>query len=140
MPTDTRSSFPKRFDGRSADPRLNPGEKTNNLTGNPMPRISSIFAEVAPTYERVNRVLTRGLDGRWRRVAARIAAGQSRDSSNWRRMAWLPSGTSNLTLDPEKTSFGALSISSWYLPLRMNSTRTSRSVIDLISKDTSFSE
>jgi len=39
-----------------------------------MPRISAIFAEVAPPYERVNRVLTLGLDGRWRRVAARIAA------------------------------------------------------------------
>jgi len=38
--------------------------------GNPMPRISAIFAEVAPTYERVNRVLTLGLDGRWRRFAA----------------------------------------------------------------------
>ena len=36
--------------------------------------IRKIFNEVAPTYERVNRVLTLGLDGRWRKKAARAAA------------------------------------------------------------------
>jgi ubiquinone/menaquinone biosynthesis C-methylase UbiE len=36
--------------------------------------VLKIFDEVAPTYERVNRVLTLGLDGRWRKKAARIAA------------------------------------------------------------------
>lgn len=33
-----------------------------------------MFAEVAPTYERVNHILTFGLDRRWRRAAARWAA------------------------------------------------------------------
>jgi len=36
--------------------------------------VQKIFDEVAPTYERVNRVLTLGLDGRWRKKAARAAA------------------------------------------------------------------
>ncbi|NMD11261.1 MAG: class I SAM-dependent methyltransferase, partial [Acidobacteria bacterium] len=39
-----------------------------------MTDIRGIFAEVAPTYERANRVLTLGLDRRWRRAAARTAA------------------------------------------------------------------
>lgn len=37
-------------------------------------KLREIFAGVAPTYERVNRVLTLGLDARWRRSAARLAA------------------------------------------------------------------
>ena len=37
-------------------------------------RLQTLFAEVAPTYERANRILTFGLDVRWRRKAARIAA------------------------------------------------------------------
>jgi demethylmenaquinone methyltransferase/2-methoxy-6-polyprenyl-1,4-benzoquinol methylase len=36
--------------------------------------LQDLFAEVAPTYDRVNRALTFGLDVRWRRKAARIAA------------------------------------------------------------------
>jgi len=36
--------------------------------------IQKIFDEVAPTYERLNRVLTLGLDGPWRKKAARAAA------------------------------------------------------------------
>ncbi|MHB8055247.1 MAG: ubiquinone/menaquinone biosynthesis methyltransferase [Candidatus Aminicenantales bacterium] len=39
-----------------------------------MPRLSEIFTEIAPSYERANRVLTLGLDRRWRRIAAGIAA------------------------------------------------------------------
>jgi demethylmenaquinone methyltransferase/2-methoxy-6-polyprenyl-1,4-benzoquinol methylase len=35
--------------------------------------LQKIFDEVAPTYERVNRVLTLGLDGRRRKKAARAA-------------------------------------------------------------------
>lgn len=36
--------------------------------------LQRLFAEVAPTYELVNRVLTFGLDAHWRRKAARLAA------------------------------------------------------------------
>jgi len=45
---------------------------------NPLRRL---FAEVAPTYEMVNHVLTLGLDFRWRKKAARRAAG--RGGSMW---------------------------------------------------------
>jgi len=38
--------------------------------------LQDLFADVAPTYERVNRALTFGLDVRWRRKAARIAAAE----------------------------------------------------------------
>ncbi len=41
--------------------------------GKPQP-LQTLFAEVAPTYERVNRALTLGFDVRWRRKAARMAA------------------------------------------------------------------
>jgi len=43
--------------------------------------LQTLFAEVAPTYERVNRTLTFGLDVKWRRKAARIAA--EGDGSRW---------------------------------------------------------
>jgi demethylmenaquinone methyltransferase/2-methoxy-6-polyprenyl-1,4-benzoquinol methylase len=43
--------------------------------------LQSLFAEVAPTYERVNRILTFGLDVRWRRKAARLAA--AGDGGTW---------------------------------------------------------
>jgi demethylmenaquinone methyltransferase/2-methoxy-6-polyprenyl-1,4-benzoquinol methylase len=39
-------------------------------------RLKGLFSEVAPTYERVNHVLTLGFDGHWRRIAARLAAGR----------------------------------------------------------------
>ncbi len=39
--------------------------------------ICSLFAEVAATYERINHVLTGGLDVLWRRKAARFAAVQA---------------------------------------------------------------
>jgi demethylmenaquinone methyltransferase/2-methoxy-6-polyprenyl-1,4-benzoquinol methylase len=42
-------------------------------TKKPQP-LRTLFAEVAPTYEFVNRVLTVGLDSRWRKRAARTAA------------------------------------------------------------------
>jgi demethylmenaquinone methyltransferase/2-methoxy-6-polyprenyl-1,4-benzoquinol methylase len=38
--------------------------------------LQRLFAEVAPTYELVNRVLTFGLDAHWRRKAARLAAAE----------------------------------------------------------------
>ncbi|MBN2408265.1 MAG: ubiquinone/menaquinone biosynthesis methyltransferase [Candidatus Aminicenantes bacterium] len=37
-------------------------------------RLKELFAEVAPTYERVNHILTFGLDRLWRRPAARWGA------------------------------------------------------------------
>jgi demethylmenaquinone methyltransferase/2-methoxy-6-polyprenyl-1,4-benzoquinol methylase len=48
----------------------------------PKDRLKELFAEVAPTYERANHVLTFGFDRRWRRVAARWAAGAT-DGSLW---------------------------------------------------------
>ncbi len=41
----------------------------------PKDRLKELFAEVAPTYERANHILTFGLDRLWRRRAARWAAG-----------------------------------------------------------------
>jgi demethylmenaquinone methyltransferase/2-methoxy-6-polyprenyl-1,4-benzoquinol methylase len=43
--------------------------------------IRSLFSQVAPTYDLVNRVLTLGFDGRWRRRAARLAA--ATDGTLW---------------------------------------------------------
>jgi demethylmenaquinone methyltransferase/2-methoxy-6-polyprenyl-1,4-benzoquinol methylase len=41
----------------------------------PKDRLKELFAEVAPTYERANHILTFGFDRHWRRAAARWAAG-----------------------------------------------------------------
>ncbi|MDD8025872.1 MAG: ubiquinone/menaquinone biosynthesis methyltransferase [Acidobacteriota bacterium] len=43
--------------------------------------LREIFFEIAPAYERVNRVLTLGLDRGWREAAARTAAGAG--GSRW---------------------------------------------------------
>jgi len=77
-------------------------------TKNPQP-LQILFAEVAPTYERVNRLLTFGLDGRWRKTAARLAAAGGGDrwmdvcsgtgemAENLRRLA--PPSTEVISLD-----------------------------------------
>lgn len=44
------------------------------LNGSAMSKIRDMFDRIAPAYERSNRVLTLGLDRRWRRTAARLAA------------------------------------------------------------------
>jgi demethylmenaquinone methyltransferase / 2-methoxy-6-polyprenyl-1,4-benzoquinol methylase len=52
-------------DGRLADPHGQPDKAT---------RVRAMFDEIAPTYERVNRVLSAGRDASWRRRAVKMAA------------------------------------------------------------------
>jgi demethylmenaquinone methyltransferase/2-methoxy-6-polyprenyl-1,4-benzoquinol methylase len=71
--------------------------------------LQKIFDEVAPTYELVNRVLTLGLDRRWRKKAARAAvksggrlwldvcSGTGEMTRNLARLA--PAGTKVVALD-----------------------------------------
>jgi demethylmenaquinone methyltransferase/2-methoxy-6-polyprenyl-1,4-benzoquinol methylase len=71
--------------------------------------LRAIFAEVAPTYERVNRVLTLGLDARWRKAAARAAAAGA-DGGRWLDVC---SGTGDMAreltcLAPDGTSITAV--------------------------------
>jgi demethylmenaquinone methyltransferase/2-methoxy-6-polyprenyl-1,4-benzoquinol methylase len=59
-----------------------PEDATTNATsrsGNPVPepRVATMFDSIAPVYDRMNTLMTAGLDGRWRRAAVR-AAGLSR--------------------------------------------------------------
>jgi len=44
------------------------------LNGRLMSKIRDLFEDVAPTYERANRLLTLGLDRHWRKAAARALA------------------------------------------------------------------
>lgn len=53
--------------------------------------LKCVFAEVALRYERVNRILTLGLDCRWRRAAARTAA-----AAGGRRWLDVCSGTGDM--------------------------------------------
>ena len=39
----------------------------------PEPRVASMFDSIAPVYDRMNTIMTAGLDGRWRRAAVRAA-------------------------------------------------------------------
>jgi demethylmenaquinone methyltransferase/2-methoxy-6-polyprenyl-1,4-benzoquinol methylase len=52
-------------DGRLADPHGQPDKAA---------RVRAMFDEIAPTYERVNRVLSAGRDTYWRRRAVQMAA------------------------------------------------------------------
>ncbi len=40
----------------------------------PEPRVTRMFDSIAPVYDRMNTLMTLGLDGRWRRAAVRAAA------------------------------------------------------------------
>ena len=53
--------------------------RVNSRSGNPVPepRVATMFDSIAPVYDRMNTLMTAGLDGRWRRAAVR-AAGLSR--------------------------------------------------------------
>ncbi len=39
----------------------------------PEPRVTSMFDSIAPVYDRMNTIMTAGMDGRWRRAAVRAA-------------------------------------------------------------------
>ena len=48
---------------------------TSSRPGNnvPEPRVTTMFDSIAPVYDRMNTLMTAGLDGRWRRAAIRAA-------------------------------------------------------------------
>jgi demethylmenaquinone methyltransferase/2-methoxy-6-polyprenyl-1,4-benzoquinol methylase len=45
----------------------------SSRTGNPVPetRVATMFDSIAPVYDRMNTLMTAGLDGQWRRAAVR---------------------------------------------------------------------
>lgn len=50
-------------------------ERARSRSGNPVPepRVASMFDSIAPVYDRMNTIMTAGLDGRWRRAAVKSA-------------------------------------------------------------------
>lgn len=50
--------------------------ETATRAGNPVPepRVTGMFDSIAPVYDRMNTLMTAGLDGRWRRRAVKAAA------------------------------------------------------------------
>jgi len=54
----------------------NPGTEAGDRRGNAVaePRVTRMFDSIAPVYDRMNTLMTLGLDGRWRRAAVRAAA------------------------------------------------------------------
>ena len=60
----------QRPDGETvADAGVDPGSRKGNVV--PEPRVTSMFDSIAPVYDRMNTLMTAGLDGRWRRAAVR---------------------------------------------------------------------
>ena len=71
-----------------ADSSVDPSagdRQIHSRAGNPVPepRVASMFDSIAPVYDRMNTIMTAGLDGRWRRAAVRAtrvtAAGSAVD-------------------------------------------------------------
>lgn len=62
---------------RPAGASAGPGSKMRSAgrKGNPVPepRVATMFDSIAPVYDRMNTLMTAGLDGRWRRAAVRAA-------------------------------------------------------------------
>jgi len=57
--------------GAGAQPsRERPARSGNSV---PEPRVTTMFDSIAPVYDRMNTLMTAGLDGRWRRAAVRMA-------------------------------------------------------------------
>jgi demethylmenaquinone methyltransferase/2-methoxy-6-polyprenyl-1,4-benzoquinol methylase len=56
---------------------------STSRTGNtvPEPRVTAMFDSIAPVYDRMNTVMTAGLDGRWRRAAVRATGLSAGDSA-----------------------------------------------------------
>jgi demethylmenaquinone methyltransferase/2-methoxy-6-polyprenyl-1,4-benzoquinol methylase len=64
----------RRPDEESVDPSETDSPHRSR-SGNPVPepRVASMFDSIAPVYDRMNTIMTAGLDGRWRRAAVRAA-------------------------------------------------------------------
>ena len=48
---------------------VQPSSRKGNVV--PEPRVTTMFDSIAPVYDRMNTLMTAGLDGRWRRAAVR---------------------------------------------------------------------
>ena len=82
----------------SQPPDTRPPAQTeaSSRRGNPVPepRVTTMFDSIAPVYDRMNTLMTAGLDGRWRRAAVRAAGLRSGGSA-----LDVACGTGKLTAD-----------------------------------------
>ena len=58
-------------DAAARDAAAQEGVRTGNTV--PEPSVTSMFDSIAPVYDRMNTLMTAGMDGRWRRAAVRAA-------------------------------------------------------------------
>ena len=80
-----RNGSPQPEDRLEPEDRLAPGDPVapRSRAGNnvPEPDVAALFDSIAPVYDKMNTIMTAGLDGRWRRAAVRAARLSPGDSA-----------------------------------------------------------
>ena len=66
-------TLPSESDAEAAGPARRAEDESRTGNTVPEPSVTHMFDSIAPVYDRMNTLMTAGMDGRWRRAAVRAA-------------------------------------------------------------------